>query len=242
LCFSAAIGCDAAPPSKSDSPVASGTTLLAALTLEKDHTVQFFEAGPGETVTVESGISGVHAPVLTAEMRGRSTSDLYRALTPPQTTVPAALVAADERAAALAQHVADEKLGPVETARGAGPAFYDDGEQQSFRDNYCNGAQGCAQGWDWATIKTNGKISNAYAITFVGSEGHQNASFDVYALKTRCSGFICTSQTTWWDPQYHAVVVPGHFVAVNSNNYNNYLFWSLTGAGTDTQVSLATKF
>jgi hypothetical protein len=238
----AAVGCDAAPPSTNAAPGADGATVLASLALEDGHTVQFLEVAPGETLTSESGIYGVHTPVITAEMRGRSASDLYRALTPPQTPVPAALVAADERAARLAKRVDDETRGTVESARGAGPEFYDDGEQQWFRDTQCNGAQACAQGWDWATISSNRKLGGASAIGMVGREGHQNGAMDTYRMETRCSGFLCTSQTSWWDLKLHQVVVPGHWVSNSSSNTDNYYRWELTGAGGDTQVSLAARF
>jgi hypothetical protein len=223
-----------------DDGVAQDTgKLLASLTLEPDHRVDFFEVAPGLLSASESGRLGKHAPRVTAEMKQQSFVEIYRALA-PAAEVPAALVEADARRVAVASTAAKDLSAPPEAAALAGaPSEHaagarTTGEQQWFRQVFCPDATKCLQGWDWAD---SGWDTAAFWQTtaMVGSEGSRTAPFNGYYWK--CDVFTC-----WWQPFFSSSVTPGYYRQVTTNNDRNFYFKStLTGAGGDTQVSLAVK-
>jgi hypothetical protein len=123
------------------------------------------------------------------------------------------------------------------------PATRDAGEQDWFRQTFCNGAQACVQGWDWAVATSNRKLGNGTGIAFVGSEGTVNATFTVYYWECVCSGPFCIGGTDcFWIESWSGLILPGHWVSLNTSGGDHYLQWNLTGAGPNTQVSLAARY
>ncbi|MEU6928369.1 hypothetical protein [Streptomyces sp. NPDC046385] len=120
----------------------------------------------------------------------------------------------------------------------------DAGEQAWFRDTFCTGAQACVQGWDWATCGTDHAVGFATGIAMVGSEGTQNATISVDVWECICVGPFCIGgHECFWVGNWSGVVVPGHWLSVNTNAPDHkYLRWRLEGAGGGTQVSLAAKY
>lgn len=116
-------------------------------------------------------------------------------------------------------------------------------EQTWFRDTFCNGAQACVQGWDWAICGTDHAVGYGTGIAMVGSEGTRNATlfFDVW--ECICVGPFCVGGTEcFWVERWHGAVVPGHWLSAGLNVDRKWLRWRLEGAGGDTQVSLAAKY
>jgi hypothetical protein len=244
---SALVGCAPAPvdaPAPAPAaPSSSSSRLLATVDVQEGHTVKFYQLADGATASVEEGLEGQHEPILTAALKDQSLSDRYRALTPAGTTVPAELIAADARAAGRGQPAVDASpAAPAET-HGAGPEFYNDGEQQWFRNTFCNGATVCSQHWDWSQVDTNRNISWANIVAMDGSEGSTNAAVDAYWWRCDDHGpFGIFGSTCWWQNNYHAVVVPGHWISYSINNAKAHYRFSLTGAGGGTQISQAATF
>ncbi len=135
--------------------------------------------------------------------------------------------------------IAFEEDAPPEepAASDAAPAGYDQstarttGEQQWFRNTHCNGAQFCVQGWNWAFAQSGRSVGNGSGIAMVGSEGTTNANF-------RCLYW----KNGGWVEFWNGIVVPGHWVSHGVNGNGHHIRWELTGAGANTQVSLAARF
>lgn len=109
-------------------------------------------------------------------------------------------------------------------------------EQTWFRNTFCNGAQSCVQGWDWATCGTDRAVGFGTGIAMVGREGSRNATLFVDVWE-------CSGQECFWVQNWQGTVVPGHWLSVNTNAPDQkWLRWRLEGAGGDTQVSLAAKY
>ncbi|MER7515022.1 hypothetical protein [Streptomyces sp. NPDC126499] len=117
-------------------------------------------------------------------------------------------------------------------------------EQIWFKNTFCNGAQACVQGWDWAICGTNRAVGYGTGIAMVGSEGSRNATLFVDVWECVCVGPFCLGGTEcFWVQNWHGAVVPGHWLSVNTNAPDpKWLRWRLEGAGGDTQVSLAAKY
>ncbi|MEU6978630.1 MULTISPECIES: hypothetical protein [unclassified Streptomyces] len=120
----------------------------------------------------------------------------------------------------------------------------DAGEQQWFKDTFCNGAQACVQGWDWAICGTVRDVGFATGIAMVGREGTRNATLFVDVWECICVGPFCLGgHECFWIENWRGAVVPGHWISVNTTAPDHkYLRWRLEGAGGDTQVSLAAKY
>ena len=237
-----AAGCASAP---GEPPDASQQPVIAAVHTADGRTVRFYEVEPGVILTSETGVIGADTPAVTPARAGEPATQLFRELAPAGTPVPAALAAAAARvlarpASAPAPEVSEVAAPAI--AKGDGPLFYNDGEQQWFRDTQCNGAQACAQGWDWASIYSGRTLSSAYAVGMDGSEGSTNATLDTSTWQCH-GGFLGFGTTTCsWVIVYHQIIVPGHWVSVSSSNYDNQFHWQLGGGGGGTQVSLAARF
>lgn len=136
------------------------------------------------------------------------------------------------------------------TAAGEPAADYDasavrtTGEQTWFRNTFCNGAQACLQGWDWAVAVTGWAVGSGTGIAMVGAEGTRNATLTVSVWECWCSGPFCIGGTHCvWLENWRGLVVPGHWLSVDTSAPDHkYLRWSLEGAGGDTQVSLAARY
>ncbi|MFJ4123551.1 hypothetical protein ACIP3U_19780 [[Kitasatospora] papulosa] len=119
----------------------------------------------------------------------------------------------------------------------------DAGEQTWFKQTFCNGAQSCVQGWDWALATSKWKLGNGTGICMVGSEGTVNAKFTSYYWKCACTTPFCIGgPTCLWIEFWEGVVLPGHWLSVDVTGGNHYIQWTLNGAGADTQVSLAARY
>ena len=120
----------------------------------------------------------------------------------------------------------------------------DAGEQEWFRNTFCNGAQACVQGWDWAVCGTEWAVGSGTGIAMVGSEGTRNATLTVSVWECVCVGPFCIGgHDCFWVENWQGLVVPGHWLSVDTRpSDNKYLRWNLDGAGGDTQVSLAAKY
>ncbi|MFD8079088.1 hypothetical protein OG937_45790 [Streptomyces sp. NBC_00510] len=189
------------------------------------------------------------------------TTDIKQALLPPrvQTTMalgddhaiqilafPDGTMAIVEGGRAIDQLPATpgEVQGPPEAGKQASgewagygePAARATDEQIWFRNTFCNGAQSCVQGWDWATCGTNRAVGFGTGIAMVGREGSHNATLFVDVWQ-------CSGQECFWVQNWQGKVVPGHWLSVNTNAPDRkWLRWRLEGAGGDTQVSLAAKY
>lgn len=119
----------------------------------------------------------------------------------------------------------------------------DASEQAWFREKFCNGAQNCVQGWDWAIVTSKWKLGSATGIAMVGREGTVNAKFTAYYWKCACTTPSCIGGPTCvWIEFWEGVVLPGHWVSVDVTGRDHYVQWTLNGAGADTQVSLAARY
>jgi hypothetical protein len=116
------------------------------------------------------------------------------------------------------------------------PTLRTTNEQTWFRENFCNAAQACVQGWDWAVVQSGRAVGSGVGIGLVGSEGTSNATLAVDLWE--CSGTDC-----YWVENWRGLIVPGHWVSATTTAPDHkYLRWRLDGAGGSTQVSLAAKY
>lgn len=127
--------------------------------------------------------------------------------------------------------------------RGRQVVTRDASEQAWFKETFCNGAQACPQGWDWATATSAWKLGAGTGIAMVGSEGTVNATFTAYYWHCACTTPFCIGGPTCvWIEFWEGLVLPGHWVSIDVNGNGNYVQWALNGAGSDTQVSLAARY
>ncbi|MCW3815826.1 hypothetical protein ONA91_15380 [Micromonospora sp. DR5-3] len=119
----------------------------------------------------------------------------------------------------------------------------DAGEQAWFRETFCNGAQHCVQGWDWAFATSTHKLGNGTGIAMVGREGTVNGRFLAHYWECVCSGPFCVGGTDcFWIEFWSGLILPGHWVSIDTSGGAHYIKWSLEGAGPNTQVSLAARY
>ena len=131
---------------------------------------------------------------------------------------------------------AGENRGLVTTPRDAG-------EQAWFRETFCNGAQACVQGFDWAFATSDRKLGSGTGIAMVGREGTVNGRFSASDWECVCPGPFCIGGTTcYWIEFWHGLILPGHWVSIDVSGGDHYVRWSLDGAGPNTQVSLAARY
>jgi hypothetical protein len=124
-----------------------------------------------------------------------------------------------------------------------GAAVFDAGEQTWFRETFCNGAQHCLQGWDWAFATSTRKLGGGTGIAMVGREGTTNGRFAMHYWECVCPGPFCIGGTDcFWIEFWHALILPGHWVSIDVSGGDRYIRWSLEGAGPNTQVSLAARY
>ena len=71
----------------------------------------------------------------------------------------------------------------------------DAGEQAWFRETFCNGAQHCLQGWDWAFATSTRKLGSGTGIAMVGREGTANGRFTTHYWECVCPGPFCVGGT-----------------------------------------------
>jgi hypothetical protein len=218
---------------------------LASFTLGPEHTLQFVEFAPGLTGTVEVGRMKVDVPAVGPELKNLSWLDRYRHFAGASAQVPQAILDAYARSPVPAGNLA---MAPPESGASAGGSKgihpFDDAEQAWFRNTFCNGAQVCVQAWDWATAPSDHSVNSGTGIAMVGSEGTVNATFFAYFWDCWCIGPFCAfGSGCAWFQFWQGVVVPGHWVSMDATNANNrYLRWDLTGAGGNTQVSVAARY
>lgn len=119
----------------------------------------------------------------------------------------------------------------------------DAGEQQWFKDTFCNGSQACIQAWDWAICSTAWAVGSGTGIGMVGREGSRNATLFADFWECVCVGPFCIGgHECFWVEQWRGLVVPGHWVSIRFQPGGKYMQWRLEGAGGDTQVSLAAQY
>ncbi|MDB4970731.1 MAG: hypothetical protein JWN44_6420 [Myxococcales bacterium] len=217
-----------------DRSAGKGTLLYS--TVKDGHLVQFLEMEPGITAVLEDGPEG-QQPLLGA-VAERTLGSVYSSLQAGD--VPAAIQEADVRRAGLAATEA-AKVEVSAPAHGAGEAYYTNGDQQWFRGQFCNGADVCVQGWDWAfTGSING--NNETFIGMVGSEGTTNGSLwlEYWYSKSPTWPWACGDCGSYWKEFDRVIVVPGHWVSIHVGGTYG-LQGHLDGAGGGTQVSLAAR-
>lgn len=197
------------------------------------------------------GRADLDKPTVGDEHRKMSWLDLYRHFAGAAAPVPAAMKAANERAPDP-DGPPKRELNPLpqqsnpppperSMGKGAGPHFYNDGEQAWFRNTFCNGAQNCVQGWDWAYATSHWQVNSGTGYAMVGSEGHANATFTNYWWECSWGGIFAGWFCTWME-FWQGIVLPGHWISVGVNGNGNYIQWSLAGAGGGTQVSVAARY
>lgn len=211
-------------------------TVLASLSLGEQQVLEFVEFKPGVTGTIETG-PVFSAPKVTAELKKMNSIDLYRHLAGKSAKVPDALAAAVARAEAMAQIPVDDMTPPPappaeegKVTAGEGPHFYNDAEQVWFRDTFCNGAQGCSQGWDWANVTSFKAISTGAGYYMAGSEA---------------ANAVANDMSDWYSGAWHlfwrAYTLPGWWRSIGVTSPNRYIWWALSGAGNAT-VSVAATY
>ncbi|MET7620340.1 hypothetical protein [Streptomyces sp. NPDC005408] len=135
------------------------------------------------------------------------------------------------------------ELGEDRTGEGRQVVTRDAGEQAWFKETFCNGAQNCVQGWDWAIVTSKWKLGSGTGIAMVGREGTANAKFTSYYWKCACTTPFCIGGPTCvWIEFWEGFVLPGHWLSMNVTGGDHYIQWTLNGAGADTQVSLAARY
>ena len=215
------VGCNSPRDINSVEPVDSPSPLsprtLAVVQLASEHQLKFVEFASGFSGWIEEGASDQDVPIVTRELRSKTPIELFRHFN-PGAEVPQSLLNAT-RAAASVSAIPAQGPAPLSDA-GKGPHFYNDGEQAWFRNTYCNGAQACAQGWDWVWI-ISPRITTGSGIAMVGSEGTQNATFSMH-------WYDCTNSCDW-NEFWSAIVVPGHWVSVGVNATGHQILWDLAG-------------
>jgi len=211
------------------------STTLSSVETENGHAIVFRELSFGALLVTET-FKTYQAPLLGPGDSGKSMVEIYR-LVQPKGKVPDALVAAEDRLAALKAKPAPAQMlpPPQVTETGPGPKPYNAGEQAWFKQTYCRDDIGalslvyCLQGWNWAHIAWNvGAHFSYYAL--VGSEG-DTARINAYYWNGSSQVLVAS-----------AAVPPGTGYAGFIEYYQP--FWaiaSLDGAGANGQVSLAIK-
>jgi hypothetical protein len=200
------------------------------------HLIQFAEMEPGIGAVLEIGETGVK-PLLDASSEPSLTA-LYQSLGVGE--APEVIRAAEARRLA---HVVAAGVAPTASfsRQGAGPAYYNTAEQQWFRGQFCNGAEVCSQGWDWAVT---GAVhsSNENFVGWVGSEGTTNASLwvEYWHTKSATWGIACGDCGSWWQEFYRVIVVPNHWATAHVWGAS-WFQGHLDGAGGGTQISLAAR-
>jgi len=230
--ITAAAACGQAPGDAGIPPnepaVAESAKLLASISLEEGHVVDFYRAEHGFVFASETGRSSGSAPRLAApENDGKSFVQIYRALA-PTSAVPGALLDAEAQQDAIVDKIAYPPADGVN--HGRGPAFYTSGEQAWFKQTFCPGAVKCLQFWDW--IDSGWDYTTSWKSTaLVGSEGPVPASHQ--ALYWSCAGGPCR-----WVSFFASSVSPGTYHWISSGG-RFYFKSTLTGAGANTQVSMS---
>jgi hypothetical protein len=179
----AVAGCGAEGGQKpvGEAPAEQAGALLASITIQTGHTVEFRELPSGNFVVGEN--AAITEPSLLEGVTGRSLGDVYRALQ-PNAEVPAAIVAADGRLQALRAKAPPAAFAPPpeeKPATAPGLKFYNAGQQAWFKASVCGAANtvDCVQGgqWAWSGWHQADTISVA---GMVGSEGSNASSLNVY--------------------------------------------------------------
>jgi hypothetical protein len=258
----AGVGCEGsetaspAPPKVDEPQAPAGDAIVhASLSLGGEHVLDFVEFKGGDVGVIEKGRNMIDAPTVTNDLSKLPWLKLYRHFAGDSATIPEKMKAADLRASALAREAlstpapreldgarlssaSSEPAAPSEIgtkSAGEGPHFYNDAEQAWYRDNLCNGARDCVQGWAWTRIVSSRKLGTSWAGAMVGSEGFTSTFSQAY--------WTCTS-VPWpypniciWIEQYKLTIAPGGWASITHSGGNVYLQWVLNGAGSGAQVS-----
>ena len=207
-------------------------TLITSLDVGAGRVVRFYEVEPGLMVVTETGKVGDQPPVLT-RLEHDSPVDVFKALAPDR-TVPAALVAAERRRNLRGtEAMTSPPPGDASMSKGEGPSFYTAAEQAWFAQTFCVSGfvVKCIQGWDW--IDSGWDYSASWTSTaFVGSEGLVSAPHVAY-------WWDCSSGSCGWSLLNYAIISPGHYQTLSGYGGWFYFKSTLTGAGPNTQVSVA---
>lgn len=201
------------PPA--DPPQPAVSRVHAALSLSESHTLQVVEFRPGMTGVVETGRVMVDDPVNMLQGRRPEEAGTARA------------------------------GGDVQRYTGDADLEADSGDDELawFRRTFCNGAQECAQGHDWAVVTSSWQVGSGTGIFFVGSEGTVQATAQVYFWECSCTTPFCIGgPDCHWFENWKALVEPGYWISANTTGSSKYLQWNLSGAGGGTPVSIAAKY
>jgi hypothetical protein len=260
----AGVGCEGSetesttPPTVGEPQTLAGDAIVhASLSLGGEHVLQFVEFKPGDVGVIEKGRNMIDAPTVKEKLSNLPWLELYRHFAGASATVPERMKAADLRASTLARQalstpapreldVARLSSAPAAPAdlgtrsAGEGPHFYNDAEQAWYRDNLCNGARDCVQGWGWTRIVSSSKLGNSWAGAMVGSEGFTSTFSQAY--------WTCTNvpwplpNTCIWISQFQLTIAPGAWASIVHSGGNVYLQWVLNGAGSGAQVSSSASY
>jgi hypothetical protein len=237
-------GCATTPDTGQDSdaieslPSANSTrhingTLLYAKTVGQEHAIEFYEFSPGavaihESLSMDSG----EAAVIDSTRPFASLTAEYQKLNPGQTQVPAALVAADHRAAQLVASAAMPGVMPPAAGDGAklnmapssasgtcsGDVLADNWGASWFLDNFCNagGFRYCQTNFGWVD---SGTFSRSWA-SWRQMEGDFNLPGHIRGFHWFCDrgpfGIAACGWQTSTDFEYD--VLPRHVEVWNWNN------------------------
>lgn len=219
---------EASDPVQNETVGSASAQLLATVAVEPEHSIKFFRSDAGFVFISETGSRAWGTPLSSAPaMQGKGPADIYRSLA-PNAEVPQALLDAEAQAATLKTEL-DYPPSDV-AAHGAGPNFYDSGQQTWFAQAICPGAVKCIQGFDW--IDSGWDYTTSWkSTTLIGSEGTVNVT--VNAEYWKCSGGSCN-----WSTFLTITLAPGHYNWISGSGLFYYK-GAFGGAGGGTQVSMA---
>ncbi len=232
---------DKTPQASTDNlvPKANAETIVhATVRLGEDHQVQFVEYPSGMVGLIETGRTMQDVPRVTDEIAKLSWREQYRHFAGAKASFSKAMESALARSERLPQPT--EPISDPDSVlpnAASGPHFYTAGEQEWFRQNFCNGSQQCMQGFDFTNMQSAGKLSNVKAFGMIGSEGPANGTMTQFFWKCVYGGIFAGWFCAWMQ-NGQVVIVPGHFVVQTQGGNGSWFFrWELRGGGANTLVS-----
>jgi hypothetical protein len=182
-----------------------GADLVASITLDGGHRVDFLEPAPGMIVIAEVLEAGAKPRV--TQKPGTSLADVYRSLR-PGADVPPALLAAEARAATAPPLTTLEAPPPRDPQAAVAPTTV--GEQQWFWATFCNNSYWrCVQGPSWVWTQTPRPAASFDVIGMAGTEAYWPSAFTTY-------WWDCRSGSCYWSALQTYQLNAGYYVTLRA--------------------------